>query len=61
MYACVCYIYVLSLVYIYMYIHRLQVEYVVRTQLGFSFDSLKTLHFITTFGAALAACLTALI
>lgn len=27
-----------------------EVEYVVRTQLGFSFDSLKTLHFITTFG-----------
>ena len=31
----------------------LQVEYVVRTQLGFSFDSLKTLHFITTFAVAL--------
>eukprot|EP00930_Biecheleria_cincta_P073468 TRINITY_DN60756_c0_g1_i1.p1 TRINITY_DN60756_c0_g1~~TRINITY_DN60756_c0_g1_i1.p1 ORF type:complete len:257 (-),score=50.25 TRINITY_DN60756_c0_g1_i1:181-951(-) len=26
-----------------------KVEYVVRTQLGFSFDSLKTLHFITLF------------
>jgi len=26
-----------------------EVEYVVRTQLGFSFDSLKSLHFITTF------------
>ena len=29
-----------------------QVEYVVRTQLGFSFDSLKTLHFITTFAVS---------
>ncbi|CAL1157975.1 unnamed protein product [Cladocopium goreaui] len=29
-----------------------EVEYVVRTQLGFSFDSLKTLHFITTFAAS---------
>lgn len=29
-----------------------EVEYVVRTQLGFSFDSLKSLHFITTFAAA---------
>merc|ERR1712192_36972 len=28
-----------------------QVEYVVRTQLGFAFDSLKSLHFITTFAA----------
>eukprot|EP00439_Symbiodinium_sp_Y106_P032401 s4170_g3.t2 len=31
-----------------------EVEYVVRTQLGFSFDSLKTLHFITTFGVGKA-------
>lgn len=27
------------------------VEYVVRTQLGFSFDTLKSLHFLTTFAA----------
>merc|ERR1711974_471398 len=27
------------------------VEYVVRTQLGFSFDSLRSLHFLTTFAA----------
>eukprot|EP00931_Biecheleriopsis_adriatica_P087929 TRINITY_DN62331_c0_g1_i1.p1 TRINITY_DN62331_c0_g1~~TRINITY_DN62331_c0_g1_i1.p1 ORF type:complete len:266 (+),score=60.39 TRINITY_DN62331_c0_g1_i1:45-800(+) len=29
-----------------------EVEYVIRTQLGFSFDSLKTLHFITTFAVS---------
>lgn len=29
-----------------------EVEYVVRTQLGFSFDSLKTLHFITLFAVS---------
>lgn len=28
-----------------------EVEYVVRTQLGFGFDSLKSLHFLTTFAA----------
>lgn len=28
-----------------------QVEYVVRTQLGFTFDTLRSLHFITVFGA----------
>jgi len=28
-----------------------EVEYTVRTQLGFSFDSLKTLHFLTVFAA----------
>lgn len=29
-----------------------EVEYVVKTQLGFTFDTLKSLHFITTFAAS---------
>jgi len=29
-----------------------QIEYVVRTQLGFAFDSLRSLHFLTVFAAA---------
>lgn len=29
-----------------------EIEYVVRTQLGFSFDSLKSLHFLTVFAVA---------
>ncbi|CAE8586738.1 unnamed protein product [Polarella glacialis] len=29
-----------------------EIEYVVRTQLGFSFDSLRSLHFITTFAVS---------
>jgi len=29
-----------------------EVEYVVRTQLGFTFDSLRSLHFVTVFAAA---------
>merc|ERR1711974_332300 len=30
---------------------KLGVKYFVRTQLGFSFDSLRSLHFLTTFAA----------
>merc|ERR1712061_212482 len=33
-----------------------EVEYVVRTQLGFGFDSLKSLHFLTAFAAAVFGC-----
>lgn len=29
-----------------------KVEYIIKTQLGFSFDSLRTLHFLTTFAVA---------